>query len=82
MNRFLLQRVITMFSLFRCYLLIVSLILITMILTSLARAIQAKELQSPAVLSAVINSYKKISSYPKNGYPLLIGAAKSVLYQN
>ncbi len=70
-----------MFSLFRCYLLIVSLILITMILTSLARAIQAKELQSPAVLSAVINSYKKISSYPKNGYPLLIGAAKSVLYQ-
>lgn len=71
-----------MLSLFRCYLLIVSFILVTMLLTSIARAIQAKELQSPAVLSAVINSYKKISTaYPKNGYPLLIGAAKSVLYQ-
>ena len=82
MNRFLLQRVITMLSLFRCYLLIVSLILSTILITSLARAIQAKEQQSPTVLSAMINSYKKISdAYPQNGYPLLIGAAKSVLYQ-
>ena len=62
MNRFILQRFMRSLYLARYYFLVVLFVFISLVITSIARAIQSKEEPPSQVLSSVLNSYKKLQS--------------------
>lgn len=93
MNRYLSQRFLRPAFLLRYYLLVVLFVLIALIVTSIARAIQTNEEadKNSPILSGVFDSYKKIQRSSEEaarlkqqeafqGLPLILGSIKHLLY--
>ncbi len=60
MNRLILQRVTRSLYFARYYFLVALFVVISLVMTSIAKAIQAKEENSSQILSSVLDSYKKL----------------------